>query len=270
LRPLRLSENGHQQPVETTAGEYKKNAAASETEEPTAPPERDMLTAVINFGELVVRQVSVPRTEIIGVEAESSILEAVKLAAQHGYTKLPVYETSMDHITGILHLKDLLPVIFETETLRRKTARELAREVLFVPESVSVNHLLVQMRSRRQHMAITLDEFGGTAGLVTLEDLLEEIVGEVQDPFDLDPPSIQQMPDGTAMIDGMAMIEEVNQFFGLELDDPNYDTIAGYILGRMGRIAQVGDVVENPEQGIRLRVETMDRLRIARIRLSRL
>ena len=134
-------------------------------------------------------------------------------------------------------------------------ARDLAREALFVPDSIPVNDLLVHFRERRQHIAIVLDEYGGTAGLVTLEDLLEEIVGDVQDPFDIEPPDIEHLPDGTALIDGMTLIEEINDTFGLHLVDPNYDTIAGYVLGTLGAYSRsVGDTVEDargrhPPQG---------------------
>jgi CBS domain containing-hemolysin-like protein len=128
-----------------------------------------------------------------------------------------------------------------------------------------VRLLLQQFREHRQHIAIVLDEFGGTAGLVTLEDLLEEIVGEVSDPFDTLTPKIEKMPDGSYGIDGLALIEDVNDSLGLNLVDPDYDTIAGYVLGRLGRIPHVNDVVEG--DGVRLRVEKMDGLRIDRVSL---
>lgn len=232
-------------------------------------PEREMISAVIDFSALYVRQVSVPRTEIIAVEANTPVAEAVRIAADHGVTKLPVYEGSLDQIVGILHMKDLLPALLSDRELQDRPAVEMAREALFVPESISVNDLLVHLRARRQHMAITLDEFGGTAGLVTLEDLLEEIIGDVQDPFDENQPEILLLPDGSALIDGLSQIDEINEAFRLNLSDPNYDTIAGYVLGKLGRIAQVGDIVEDTENQVRLRVESMDRLRIARIHLSR-
>ena len=144
------------------------------------------------------------------------------------------------------------------------TARALMREALFVPETVPVNTLLQRFRSRRQHIAIALDEYGGTAGLVTLEDLLEEIVGEVSDEFD-EGPAIQPLPDGSYMLDGLTSIEEVNEYFHLGLEDPNYDTIAGFILGRLGRLAQVGDTVTAGT--VRLRVEALDGRRISRLSL---
>jgi len=250
--------------------ELKQMVAGPEVKKTIEQSERELISAVIEFGGLVVRQVSVPRLEIIAIEAATPITEAVRIAAQNGVTKLPVYEDNLDQIVGILHLRDLLPALIEESGVQQRCARELAREALFVPESIPVNDLLIHMRARRQHMAITLDEFGGTAGLVTLEDLLEEIVGDVQDPFDVDLPEIEHLPDGSALIDGMSPIEDVNQHFGLNLFDPNYDTIAGYLLGKLGRIPQPGDAVDIVEESVRLKVHTMDRLRIARIHLSKL
>jgi CBS domain containing-hemolysin-like protein len=264
-----LPQNGRSRYQVGAPEEVRQNAAGPEPAPSADPPERESRSTVINFDEIYVRQISIPRTEIIAVESTTRIEEAVRMAAENGVTRLPVYEERMDQITGILHLKDLLPALLTDGTLKDRTARELAREALFVPETISVSDLLAHMRARKQHMAITLDEFGGTAGLVTLEDLLEKIVGEVQDPFDASQPEFQHMPDGSALIDGLAQIEEVNQVFQVNLYDPNYDTIAGYMLGKLGRIAQLGDVVEDADNRVRLRVESMDRLRIARIHFSR-
>lgn len=231
--------------------------------------EREMLSAIIDFGEMVVRQVAVPRTEIIAVEAGATMEEITEAAIQHTISKLPVYENDIDHIIGIVHVRDLLAASRDPER-QAATARSLAREALFVPETISVTELLHQLRARRQHMAIVLDEFGGTAGLVTLEDLVEEIVGEVRDSFDAAPPTFQTLPDGSTLVDGMTLIEDVNQHFGLHLADPNYDTLAGYVLGKLSRIPQVGDTVEDRENGVKIRVDTMDRLRIARLAIAHL
>jgi putative hemolysin len=138
------------------------------------------------------------------------------------------------------------------------------REAIFVPETIGVRALLRRFRTRRQHMAIVLDEYGGTAGMVTLEDVLEEIVGEVSDEFS-PAPSIQRLPDGTSLVDGLALIEEVNEAFGLRLEDPHYDTIAGFVLGRLGRLADVGDAID--VDGAQFRVEALDGRRIARLTL---
>jgi putative hemolysin len=225
-----------------------------------------MLHAVFDFGNLVVRQVMIPRTEVIAVEANTALEEIIGLVSQSTYTKFPVYEENLDQIIGIVHVKDLLSALQDPDC-QECVARGLAREPLFAPETISVNALLRQFRDNRQHIAIVMDEYGGTAGLVTLEDLLEEIVGEVSDPFDANNPDIQAQPDGSILIEGLTLIEDVNQQLGLNLVDPDYDTIAGYVLGKLGRIPRLHDVVEG--DGIRLRVEEMDGLRIARLSMMR-
>lgn len=229
-----------------------------------ATEEREMLYAVFDFGQLAARQVMVPRTEMVYVPATASLAEVAQLAADHALTKFPVYESDLDHIVGIVHIKDLVRVM-HTQTQETTTVRDIMRPALFLPESIRVDDLLVEFRRKKQHIVILLDEYGGTAGLVTLEDLLEEIVGDVQDVFDREDPDVQRLPDGSILLSGLMLIEEVNEQFGLNLSDPHYDTIAGYMLGRLRRLAQVGDQVK--ANGIRLRVEALDGLRIARLSL---
>jgi putative hemolysin len=231
------------------------------------PPEREMLDAIFGLSNLLVRQVMIPRTEIIAIEADANLDEITRIVSQTTFTKLPIYEDDLDQILGILHVKDLLLTTDSSDRLNI-TARKLAREALYVPETLPINALLLQFRNNRQHIAIVLDEYGGTAGLVTLEDLLEEIVGEVSDPFDTNKPQIEILADGSAMINGLALIEEVNVHLDLNLQDPHYDTIAGYFLGKIARIPHEGDVIE--ADGVRLRVESMDALRIDIIHLTRL
>lgn len=230
-------------------------------------PERDMLNAVFDLNHLLVRQVMVPRTEIIAVEVDTTLDDIITLVTRSTYTKLPVYEDSLDQILGIVHVKEVLKKKLSPDC-ESCVARDLTREAIFVPETTSVSQLLQQFRERRQHVAIVLDEYGGTAGLVTLEDLLEVIVGEVSDPFDSPTPAIQTLSDGSAVIGGLALIEDVNETLELELRDPYYDTIAGYMLGRLGRMARAGDVVE--DGGVRIKVESMDGMRIARLSLKKL
>ncbi len=241
----------------------------SESERGGVLPEhgRAMVHAVLDFGELVVRQVMLPRTEVVGIQADTPYAEIVSRVREHSISKFPIYEGNLDQITGILHIKDLLHILDSPED-QSLTARSLAKEAIFVPESLHVNDLLIRFRDRRQHIAIVLDEYGGTAGLVTLEDLLEEIVGEVSDPFDPDLAEILARPDGTYLIEGLVLIADVNEYLLLDLHDPAYDTIAGYMLGKLGRIPQVGDQIEIA--GVRLKVEKMDALRIDRIVLTRL
>jgi len=249
-----------------TVEEIKHILSESEEGGVIQAPAREMLDAIFDLRDLVVRQVMIPRTEIIALDSETPLPEIIQITTQSKYTKFPIYEENLDQILGILHVKDLLRAMQSPDS-ESCTARTLAREPIFVPETISIDTLLQQFRDNRQHIAIVLDEFGGTAGLVTLEDLLEEIVGEVSDPFDSTSPEIQSLPDGSILIDGLTLIEEVNEHLGLTLDDPNYDTIAGYFLGRLGRIPRAGDVVETEE--VRLRAESMDGLRIAQLSLRR-
>ena len=250
-----------------TVDELKQMITESEEGGVLEPPEREMLESVFDFGELLVRQVTLPRTEVVAIEADTKLNEIINTVTQYTFTKLPVYEDDLDQIIGILHVKDVLRVMNQPDC-QEITAREIARETLYIPETLPVNDLLHQFRHHRQHIAIVLDEYGGTAGLVTLEDLLEEIVGEVSDQFDENTPEIQNLPDGSVLIDGLTLIETVNQQLNLNLTDPHYDTIAGYFLGKLGHIPKNGEGIE--AGGVKLQVESMDGLRIARLKLTRL
>lgn len=229
--------------------------------------EQEMLHAVFDFGSLVVRQVMIPRTEIVAVEADAPLNEIIGLVSESTYTKFPVYDDSLDQILGIVHVKDLLNAVLEDDH-NGYTARSFVREALFVPDTISVSALLREFRDKRQHIAIAMDEYSGTSGLVTLEDLLEEIVGEVSDPFDAAEPEFQIQADGSILVDGKTLIEEVNNQLGLNLHDPDYDTVAGYALGKFGRIPAIGDSLE--ADSIRLQVTEMDGRRIAHLALTRL
>jgi CBS domain containing-hemolysin-like protein len=231
------------------------------------PQEREMLHAVFDFGDLLVGQVMIPRTEIVAVEADLPLEQIITLITESTYTKFPVYDDNLDTILGVVHVKDILRVMQEPGW-QEVTARSLVREPIYVPETIAVSALLLHFQDRRQHIAIVLDEYGGTAGLVTLEDLLEEIFGEVSDPFDRVSPEFQTQPDGSIWIDGMTLIEDVNAHLGLDLEDPNYYTIAGYVLGKLGRIPKVKESIEGDD--VRLQVEALDGLRIARVSLTRL
>jgi len=250
-----------------SVNELKMLVTASAESGVVEEDESEMLHAIFDFGQLLVRQVMIPRTEIVAVEADMPLDDITRLVTENSYTKLPVYEGDMDQILGILHVKDLLRMITQ-EAEQSGTARSLVRETIYVPETLSVNQLLHQFRDNRQHIAIVMDEYGGTAGLVTLEDLLEEIVGEVRDPFEDETEEIQTMPDGTILVNGLMLIEDVNHHLGLNLIDPHYDTIAGYVMGKLGRIPKTGDVIESG--GVRIKVEVMDGMRVERLHLSRL
>lgn len=243
--------------------ELKMIVAASAEGGVVQNEEKEMLRAVFDFGETLVRQVMVPRTEVVAIPADAPLDEIMELAAEHPYTKMPVFHESLDNVVGVIHIKDVLRALQKERNGRR--AADFMREAIFIPETGRVGSLLERFRNLRQHIAIVMDEYGGTAGVVTLEDLLEEIVGEVSDPFDSEP-DIVPRSDGSSLIDGLTLIEEINEHFDLVLDDPNYDTIAGFVLGKLGRMARVGDAVT--VDGAQLRVEAMDGHRIDRVALT--
>jgi CBS domain containing-hemolysin-like protein len=256
-------------PSSMSVDEMKVMFSGPEMEGVIEEKERDMLSAVLDFSGMVVRQVSIPRTEIIALESSATLPEIIKAFSENHVSKLPVYTDSMDQIVGILHVRDLIQVLQKPDE-QRVTAGDLAREVLFVPETISVNDLLNQFRAKRQHLAIVVDEFGGTAGLVTLEDLVEEIVGDYRDSFESAQPPIQTVSAGNTLVDGLTLMSDLNEHLDIHLHDPDYDTVAGFILGRLSRIPKVGDVVEEPELGIKLTVHSMDRLRISQVMITRL
>lgn len=226
--------------------------------------EDDIVEAVFGMGEVRARQLMVPRTEVVAFHVDAELDHVVDQVAESALTKFPVYEDDLDHVVGILHVKDLLRALRRTG--EPVTLKSLVRPALFVSENILIGDLLGRFREERQHLTILLDEYGGTAGLITLEDLLEELVGDVQDAFEGEETRSTVLPDGSTVISGLMPIDEVNEEFGLELQDPNYETIAGYIMGRLNRIAKLGDEVKAGP--VQLTVETMDGLRIDRIRVD--
>lgn len=244
--------------------EIKMLVSASAESGVVEDEEEEMVHAALDFGDMLVRQVMVPRTEMVAVPVDTGLQSLIETVVDHPFTKLPVYDGDLDHIVGIVHLKDIMKAA-HGQPAQEKTARDLMRPVTFVPEAARLSTLLRHFRSHHQHMAVVFDEYGGTAGVVTLEDLVEEIVGEVSDVFD-EESKIRPLADGTALIDGLTLIDEVNEHFHLDLQDPDHDTIAGYVLGRLGRVAQKGDEVL--ATGARLRVLAMDGLRISTLSLT--
>jgi CBS domain containing-hemolysin-like protein len=206
--------------------------------------EEQMISAVMSLSDSKLHEVMVPRIDIAAIDQEASFDDAVTLVLTEGHSRTPLYKESVDHIVGILYAKDLLRIIAAGGP--RPRLRDIMRPALFVPESQAVDDLLNELQRRRVHMAIVLDEYGGTAGLVTIEDLLEEIVGEIQDEFDEEEPMKVIVREGEAILDGRADIDEMGELIdpALELeDDEEYDTVGGFVYHRIGRVPVVGDTV---------------------------
>jgi putative hemolysin len=232
------------------------------------PDERKMIDNVLHLEETTARDIMVPRVDIVAVEEDASPHEIVETITETGHSRLPVYHESIDQIVGILYAKDLLPfVIGSTRTLPLK---QLLRPAYVVPESKRVDDLLAELRRNRVHIAVVADEYGGTAGLVTIEDILEEIVGEIHDEYDEETTLLEYVSVREIIADGRLPIEEVEEALGLELtgDDDPYGTAAGFVHWHLDRLPQPGDRFD--AQGLRAEVLEMEGHRLRRLRLTRL
>jgi putative hemolysin len=207
--------------------------------------------------------VMIPRTELVAVAADTPLRELLRKIGQGEPTRLPVYREDLDDVIGMLHVVDLVKALGGDNA--NVNAGALAREVLTVPITLGANDLLAEMRRRRAREALVIDEHGGTAGLVTFESLMERIIGEIPGEMGAQTRTVVRM-DGSADIDGLALVSDINQQFGLHIDEGTYTTIGGYVLGRLGRRARVGDMVD--VEGRKMRVEAIDGLRVAKVWLS--
>jgi len=230
------------------------------------PEQRAMLFNIVSFGELQVDDVMVPRTDIVGVEASTPLEGVIATFRTAHHSRLPVYRTTMDDIVGFVHIKDLIDFWDSGDPF---SLQEVLRQVLVVPPSMPVVDLLARMRATRIHMAIVVDEYGGTDGLVTIEDVVEEIVGDIEDEHDIDEgPMLVHLPDGTIDADGRAEIEELEKILGVDLlpdeVDEEVDTLGGLVFAMLGRIPKVGEVVQH-DCGVEIEVTDADPRRIKRL-----
>jgi putative hemolysin len=231
--------------------------------------EEQMINSIIELGERRLHEVMIPRIAIVSLSASATLDEAIDKVVDEGHSRIPVYEESIDEVVGILYAKDLLPIL-KAGGGPRPELRSLLRTPVFVPESMTIDDLLHEFQRRKVHIAIVLDEYGGTAGLLTIEDLLEEIVGEIQDEYDTEEPMVVRISDDEARIDGRADVDDLAELFdttlGLE-DEDEYDTVGGLIYHRIGGVPSPGDVVE--VDGLELTVETIDGRRVGKVLVVR-
>jgi putative hemolysin len=223
--------------------------------------EEQMIGGVLELGEQRAHEVMVARVDMITLEADASLDEIVSTIVGEGHSRIPVYEDNIDNIIGMLYAKDLLPFLVGED--RPPSIRSLLRTPLFVPESMLVDDLLRSLQRRRVHIAVVLDEHGGTAGLVTIEDLLEEIVGEIQDEYDEEEPMIVPVGDHEARVDGRADVDDLLEHFDTALDGDDqeeFDTVGGLVYHHIGGVPAVGDTVQ--VDGLRITVEETDGRRV--------
>lgn len=227
--------------------------------------EKQMIASIFELGETIVREIMVPRLDVVALDIETSITESLDLIIKKGHSRIPVYEDNIDHIVGFLYAKDLLRCFREGQS--NAPIRQLLRKAYFVPESKKLDELFHDMQLRRVHAAIVVDEYGGTAGLVTIEDLLEEIVGEIQDEYDSEKPIFQQIAPTSYIFNARIEIDEVSDRIGVDLSlDTHVDTLGGFIYNQLGRVPEQGDMVEYADR--RFTVLSVTARRIGQIRVE--
>ena len=227
--------------------------------------EQEMLYKVFDFADKEAADVMVARPEVVALSVELPPAEALEIVLDHPFTRYPVYRETIDEIVGILHVRDLVQALNDPE-VERVDLEELLRPATMVPETKDLAALLGEFRRSNQHMAIVLDEYGAVEGIVTLEDLVEEIVGEIEDEFDLPDETVERVDDDTVRIDGTFSIDDFNEQFGVELPIEDYHTVAGFVFGQLGRAAEPGDEVAH--DGIVFHVDSVEGQRIDRITVT--
>lgn len=248
-----------------SAGEIQAAVDLGEEEGVVEPEEGEMLDNVIELGETVAREIIVPRVDIVAVPQEASVEEFVTRAVESGHSRIPIYKHTVDEITGIVYVTDVLRALRDGR--RDFALSELARQPVFVPETKRVSELFRELRDKSVHIAVVVDEFGGTEGLVTIEDILEELVGEIQDEHDAPVDEVVVLSETEALVDGNARIDDLNDRLGLDLPEDSYETIGGLVAGEMGHIPQVGE--ELVLAGLRIVVEQGTVQHVEQVRITR-
>jgi CBS domain containing-hemolysin-like protein len=245
--------------------EIRTMADVAAEEQAIERDERKLIHSIFEFGDMVVREVMTPRTDMVAIDADASIEEGITRAIEGGYSRIPAYEESTDNIIGIVFLKDLVSLARASK--RDDPIRTALREAVFVPEQKRVAELLREMQTKQFHMAIVIDEYGGTSGIVTLEDLLEEIVGDITDEYDIEEPSVEHLPGGALRVPGGTSIDDVSDELGIELPDTEWDTVGGLVFNLLGHVPDEGECVRF--QGLEFCTERVKGRRIVSVHIRR-
>lgn len=209
--------------------------------------ERELIESVFEFRDTKVYEIMVPRVDMVSIDIKDGISEFLKVIGNTGYSRIPIYDDSIDNIIGILYAKDVMRRIGRGENIEKVNIREIMRKAEFVPDSKKVDELFKEMREKKQHMMIVVDEYGGVCGLITLEDIIEELVGEIQDEYDIEEPFFKVKEDGSYEIAGNYPISDLNELLGIDLSNEEYDTMSGFLLSSLGHIPTVNEKVKYGE-----------------------
>ena len=226
--------------------------------------EKEILQNVFKFSDTLAKQVMVPRPDVVSVPIDISTNDLNKLIIENQYTRYPVYSDDLDHVLGILHVKDVYPLMVEGRDINLK---EIIREPILVPETMTMDNMVLEFKEKKSQMALVIDEFGGVSGLITLEDVLEEIFGEVQDEFDEEEADIRQIYDNEYVANAMMRLDEFSEYFDIKFDDEDVDTIGGLVVKYLGHIAKENDVTTIGD--FTFKVLETDGARIVKLKIKR-
>lgn len=248
-----------------TEKELQEAITSSEEEGVLNESEGDMLQSIFEFGETIAREVMVPRMDMVCCPADAGLRTLLDLILESGHSRIPIYEGSTDKITGIVYAKDLLR--YWGQELGSLQLPEVMRAPYFIPETKRIEDLLMDFRTRRVHIAIAVDEYGGTSGLITIEDLLEEIVGDIQDEYDVEEDWLQPQDDGSLLVDARTNVEELEEYFDIEISRDKFDTVGGYLFHLLGNVPQQGEKIH--ADNLILTVVESDERKIRKVRVWR-
>lgn len=229
--------------------------------------ERELLHKVFEFGDTVASEAMRPRTEIVSINADADIQDALDLVSEYGYSRYPVIENTVDSVVGILYVKDILVAMSKGEVSRDDGIKRFIRPAYFIPENKRVSELLSEMQRDKFHIAIVIDEYGGTAGLVTLEDLIEEIVGSIHDELDVEEREVEIIDEKTFVVSGQSELDEVSEQIGSRLQSKDFNTIGGFVFGLFGRMPRVGEQLKYKD--LKIEVLELDGRKIEKIKITK-
>ena len=248
-----------------TEHEIRAYAEAASQEGEVEEGEVELIHSIFEFGDTIVREVMVPRPDIVGIENDKALRDVQALVLTHGFSRIPVFREDIDDVIGVVHAKDVLKALHQGK--QDMPLADVVRKATFIPETKKVAELLREMQKEKFHIALVTDEYGSLSGLVTLEDLLEELVGEITDEYDREEPEMAQVGDGVFRVSGKASIDDVNDLLDVQLPDDEWDTIGGFVLDLFGRIPATGE--EKPFDGLSFKAEEVQGRRIAKVLITR-
>lgn len=228
--------------------------------------EHEMIHGVLGLKGRIAREIMIPRTDIACVNSQVTIKEVIHRIIEEGHSRIPVFEEDLDHIVGIIYAKDLLR--FWGKQDGRASPKEIARKAYFIPETKNLENLLREFKIKRVHIAIVVDEYGGTSGLITIEDLIEEVFGEIEDEYDTEEQRLVPLKDGWVLVDTRLEIEELEEYLNIQVPKNNFESVGGFIFHLIGRVPKEGEIIAYP--GLEIKIEAADERKIEKVKIRKI